>query len=195
MVAIGDYAALRIALSEHVSHRNIAPVLPRLVQMAESALNHELRTRYQITYDTLTFVSGVSNLPDDFLEFAHLYGLNGQQYRSGPLSTSRSLTTQWSRYSIDGTKVYIDGFSGDRDLVYFAKLPSLIDSPNTNWLLVNYPDVYLYAIGLEAAKHLKDADLAASSKEFLTEAMGSLKVDDDRARWANTTVRVQGINP
>lgn len=196
MTAIATYGDLRAALSEHVNHRNISSVLPRLVQMAESYLNREMRTRYQITYGTLTFTSGVANLPEDFLEFAHLYGLNGSQYRSGPLSTSRALSTQWSRYSIDGSKVYIDGFSGGRDLVYFAKLPTLtVGNSTTNWLLTRYPDVYLYAVGLEAAKHLKDADLLTITKTLLDDSLLSVRVDDDRARWSNTTVRVQGINP
>lgn len=195
MTAIANYGELRAALSDHIGHRNVSAVLPRLVQMAESYLNRELRTRYQITYATLTLASGVANLPADFLEMAHLYGLNGFQYRSGPLSTSRSLPTQYSRYSVDGTKIYIDGFSGDRDIAYFAKLPTLTASPNTNWLLVNYPEVYLYAVGLEAAKYLKDADLLTISKALLEDSLRSVRVDDDRARWSNTTVRVQGINP
>ncbi len=79
MSAIDDYGALRVALSEHVGHRNISAQLPRLVQMAEARLNQKLRTRYQITYGTLTFTNGSSSLPSDFLEVAHVYGPNVYQ--------------------------------------------------------------------------------------------------------------------
>lgn len=195
MVAFSNYSSLRLAISEHVSHRNIASVLPRLVQMAESSLNRKLRTRHQITYATLTFTDGEATLPSNFLEFVSVYGLNGTLYRSGPVADSQESGTMHSRYTIDGSNVLINGYSGDRDIVYFAKLASLISSPHNNWLLSNYPDVYLYAIGLEAAKHLKDAELVAVTLPLLDDAMRSLKTDDDRARWANTTVRVQGLTP
>jgi hypothetical protein len=195
MAAFSNYAGLRLALSEHVSHRNIASVLPRLVQMAESSLNRQLRTRYQITTDTLTFTDGSAALPDDFLEMVSVYGLNGFQYRSGPIADSQESGTMLYRYTVDGSNILINGYSGDRDIVYFAALPSLLNSPNTNWLLSTYPEVYLYAIGLEAARHLKDPELVAFSENELAKALKSVKIDDDRARWANTTVRVAGLTP
>lgn len=196
MVAIANYGELRSALSDYVDHRNISTVLPRLVQTAESKLNRELRTRYQITSATLTFANGTVDLPADFLEMSDLYGTNGYQYRSGPLSDAQRWGSQFSRYSIDGASLNIKGFSGDRLIQYFAALPTLTaSSATTNWLLDRYPDVYLYAVGLEAARHLKDATLLDLTKGFLADAMRSLKVDDDRARWSNTTVRVQGVTP
>lgn len=196
MTALSNYGELRLALSDYVDHRNISSVLPRLVQMAESKLNSELRTRYQITSTTLTLANGTVPLPADFLEMADVYGLNGYQYRSGPLSDAQRLASQFSRYSINSGSLAINGFSGDRQIDYYAALPTLTtSSATTNWLLTRYPDVYLYAVGMEAAKHLKDAELLAISKTLLDDAMRSLKVDDDRARWSNTTVRVHGITP
>ncbi|WP_375413085.1 hypothetical protein [uncultured Bradyrhizobium sp.] len=196
MTAIANYGELKVALSDYVDQRNIAYVLPRLVQQAESRLNRELRTRFQLTTTALTLVSGAVALPSDFLEMAHVYGTNGYQYRSGPLSDSMRTTSQYSRYSIDDSDININGYSGGRTIAYFAKLPTLTTSnATTNWLLANYPDVYLYAVGFEAAKYLKDAELIAASKAALDDALLSVRVDDDRARWSNTTVRVQGINP
>lgn len=196
MVAIANYGELRVALSDFIGHRNVSSVLPRLVQMAESYLNRELRTRFQITTAPLTLASGVVSLPSDFLEMAHVYGTNGYQYRSGPLSDSQRTTSQYSRYSIDASNLNINGYSGNRTVTYFAALPTLTTSNSTtNWLLTRYPDVYLYALAVEAAKHLKDADLLSVSKQLLDDSLRSVKIDDDRARWSNTTVRTQGINP
>ncbi len=194
--AIANYGNLREALSDYIGHRNISAVLTRLVRMAESFLNRELRTRFQITTTPLTLAGGAVALPSDFLEMAHVYGTNGYQYRSGPLSDSMRTTSQYSRYSVDGTNVNINGYSGDRTVTYFASLPTLTTgNATTNWLLTRYPDVYLYAVGVEAAKHLKDADLLALSKEMLADSMRSVRIDDERARWSNTTVRVASISP
>lgn len=196
MVAIANYGELRQAVSDHVDHRNISAVLPRLVQMAESYLNRELRTRFQIATGTLTFTNGTAALPADFLEMAHLFGSAGYQYRSGPLSDSLRLGSMYSRYSIDGSTIHINGFNGDRSFDYFAALPTVVGpATTTNWLLLRYPDVYLYAIGVEAAKYLRDTALLDISRSLLADAMKATKVDDDRSRWSNTTVRVQGITP
>lgn len=196
MAALADYLDLRFAVSDHVGNRSISDVMPRLVQSAESMLNKKLRCRQQITATTLTFVNGVVALPADFVEMSAVYGLNGYKMHAGLLADARRCGSQWSKYSIDGTSIHINGFSGAKDIEYYAKLPTLTTSPSTtNWLLQEAPDVYLYAVGLEAAKFLKDVDLTQATKLLLDDAMQSLAVDDERARWANSTVRVQGLTP
>jgi hypothetical protein len=196
MAAFADYLDLRFAVSDHVGNRSISDVMPRLVQMAESSLNRKLRTRQQITYETLTLVSGSVALPTDFLEMLHVFGDNGKQLRAGSLADIQREGSQYYRYAIDGSNLLIKGYSGDRDIEYYAALPTLTTSASTtNWLLADYPEVYLYAVGLEAAKFLKDADLGVATNQLLDAALSSVKIDDDRARWANTTVRVQGCTP
>lgn len=174
MAVFNDYLDLRFAVGEHVGNRSISDVVPRLVQQAESLLNRQLRTRNQITDATLTFVDGVAPLPADFLEILDVSG----------------------RYTVKGPHILIQGFSGDRAIRYYAKLPTLTTSASTsNWLLEQYPDAYLYSVGMEAAKFLRDADLVAATTPLLAQALSSVKVDDDRARWATATVQVQGCTP
>jgi hypothetical protein len=196
MSALADYLDLRFAVGDHVGNRNLSDVIPRFVQTAEAYLNKELRCRQMITAATLTFTDGSVALPADFLEMLHVYGLNGYQMHAGSLADARRPGSMWSKYSIDGTNIYINGYSGDRDIEYYAKLSTLTASPTTsNWLLADCPNVYLYAVGLEAAKFIKDVDLAAATKTLLDGAMAELRVGDERARWANSVVRVQGCNP
>ena len=196
MSALLDYLDLRFAVTDHVGNRNISDVMPRLVQMAESSLNKKLRCRQQITADTLTFTDGVADLPDDFAEMSSVYGLNGRKMRASILGDARRSGSEYAKYSIDSSKIYIYGFSGDRDIEYYAKLPTLTTSASaSNWLLQEAPDVYLYAVGLEAAKFLKDVDLTQATKTLLDDALQSLAIDDERARWANSVVRVQGPTP
>lgn len=196
MTALADYLDLRFAVSDHVGNRTISDVFPRLVQTAEVNLNRRLRLRQQITYATLTFVNGAAPLPADFLEMIHVFDSLGKQLRAGSLAEAQIVGSQYWRYAIDGTNIVQNGYSGTRNVEYFAALPTLTASPSsTNWLLSLAPDVYLYACGLEAAKFLKDVDLAQATKVLLDDAMASIRVQDERARWANSTVRVQGLTP
>lgn len=196
MGALADYLDLRFAVGDHVGNRNLSDVMPRLVQQAETYLNKELRCRQQVTYTTLTFVNGSSSLPADFLEMITVFDGFNSPMRATQLADQRRLSSQWSKYSIDGSKIYINGYSGDRDIQYYAKLATLTAGPTTsNWLLADSSDVYLYAVALEAAKFLKDVDLATATKTLLDGAMSELRLGDDRARWANSVVRVQACTP
>lgn len=191
-----DYLDLKIAVSEHVNNRNISDVMKRLVQQAESNLNRQLRTRKQITSDTLTFTNGAATLPTDFLEMINVYDGNGQPMRAGTLSGNKAYGANYWRYSINGSQVLIEGISGDRDIEYYAALPTITSSVSgSNWLLQQYPDVYLYASGLEAAKFLRDAELVTATQALLAQSMTTLMADDEKARWSNATVRVVGATP
>lgn len=174
MPAFQNLIDLRFAVSDHVGNRAISDVFPRLVEMAEHDFNSRLRTRMQIKDATLLFEDGVSPLPLDYLE---MYELGGS-------------------YSVDGFNVSIPGCGGDRTVKYYAKLPSLTCSPTaSNWLLSRYPSAYLYGVGLQAAKHLRDSDLAVVTSSLYAEALDLLRVDDERARWSTASVRVQGMTP
>lgn len=196
MAALADYLDLRLAVSDHVGNRNLSDVMPRLVQMAEAYLNKELRCRQQVTYAALVFADGAAPLPDDFLEIITVFDDFNNPMRATQLADQRRLGSMYSRYSIDGTNININGYTGNRDIQYYAKLATLTASPTTsNWLLADYPEVYLYAVGMQAAKFLKDVDLAQATKTLLDAAMSELRLGDERARWANSVVRVQGCTP
>jgi hypothetical protein len=196
MAVFADYLDLRVAVSEAVGNRNISDVMPRLVQMAESMLNQKLRHRSQITSATLTFASGVSPLPADFLEMINVFGLYGAAMRAGSIADVSRCGSEYSRYAINGTDILIYGLDGDRDITYFAKIPTITTSvSSSNWLLADYPSVYLHAAALEAAKFLRDAELAQAEQALLTQALNDMKIDDDRARWSNATVRIQMVTP
>lgn len=196
MAALADYLDLRFAVGDAVGNRNLSDVFPRLIQMAEAYLNKELRTRQQITSVTLTFTNGAAPLPADFLEMLHVFGTSQEQLRDSTLADSRRVGSMWDRYSVDGGSIYIDGLNGTRDIKYYAKIPTLTASPTTsNWLLADSPDVYLHATTLEAAKFIKDVELAQATKVLLDNAMNELRIADERWRWSNSTVRVAGVTP
>lgn len=179
MAAFQNIIDLRFGVSDLVGNRAISDVFPRLVEMAENDFNSRFRTRQQLMDATLFFEDGVSPLPPDFLE---LYEVKGRWANSACQVGSFDIT--------------IPCAGGDVDVQYYAKLPTITCSPTaTNWLLARHPDVYLYGTALQAAKHLRDAELAVQLSSLYSEAVNLLRVDDERARWGAATVRVQGVTP
>lgn len=197
MAVFAGYFDLRVAVADHVGNRNISDVMSRLTQAAEAWLNQKLRAREQITMDTVAFTSGVGALPADYLEMIALYDTSGRcPLTQGTLQEVKRINSPYWRYAIDGSSVYLYGVTGSRNIEYYASLPTISSSSSgSNWLLQKYPNVYLYAVGLEAAKFLRDAELTQATAALLQGAMNDLKIDDERAQWGNGAVRLQMQTP
>lgn len=196
MGAFHDALDLKTAVGDHVGNRQISDVWPRLVKMAEDDLNSKLRVRQMITDATLTFDEGVSPLPLDFLEILHVYGPCGYQMRAGMQADYLRPGSGYNQYQIGPLNITIRGFEGEKDIQYYARIPTLSRSLSAcNWLLSQYSNVYLYGVALQAAKYLKDVELALATDQLYAAELANLRIDDERARWSNSVVRVQGMTP
>jgi len=197
MAVFADQLDLRTAVVEAVGSTKIVDVWPRILQFAEHEINRRSRNRQQITSDDLTFTAGVATLPADFLEMINLYyDGNGTEMVQAPLSTVKRAYSNYSFYAIDGSSVVINGFTGDKAIEYYAKVPTISASlTDTNWLLAAYPDVYMAVCAFEAAKYVKNAELGAIYERMSAQAFDSMKIDSDRARYSQAAVRVAGCTP
>ena len=173
-MAFADALDLRTAVVEAVGDPTIVDAWDRLVKLAESKLNRRLRTRFQLVTLTGVPVGSDIMLPADFLEMAGLY----QGGRKLAWAPGYRLTP------------------GSYDIVYYAALPTLSgDLTASNWLLESYPDVYLYALATEASLHMRDAAQGQVYGGMTDAALRSVYVDDERARYGGTVLRVAGATP
>lgn len=194
-MAFADFLDLRTAVLEHVGRTDIADVMVRLTQIAEARFNRDFRHRDQIASATVTFTSGTGPLPADFLEAIGLYDANGAEYVQQPMQSQRP-TGSRGYFTIKGSNIELRGYSGDLTLDYYEQVDTITgSSTGTNWLLTKYPEVYLYGVGFEAAKYLKDVELAAQTKALYDEARREADGNDHAARYSRARVRVQGVTP
>jgi len=192
MAAFKDYLDLRLAVSDLVGSRTISDVMPRLVAMAEADLNRKLRCRQMIVTDTLYFEEGEAQLPANYLEMIGLQVGPHRRIKQGSLTQARD----GRAYAVTGSYIYLSNGTFEAQADYYARLTPLKCSPAcTNWLLSDYPDVYLYAVALQAAKHLRDPETAMTLTPMLGDAVQATRVDDERAQWAQGVVRVAGVTP
>lgn len=191
MPVYADQIDLRHAVASHCGDFTLTDQFKPDLLQAEARLNQRLRMRQMITDDTLTFASGEAALPSDFLEMINVYDAYRCPMRATSIANVQRSGQQYGRYAIDGSNVLIYGLTGDRDITYFAKLPTLSTSDTTtNWLLTQYPDIYLYAVAWQVLIRAKNVELAGATKELLEDAIKSARVDDERSRWANGTVNL-----
>lgn len=196
MTAFADYLDLRTNVLEVVGRSDITDVFDRITKMAEARLNRELRLRDQITSTSVVVSSGTGTLPSDFLEMIGVFNASGYEFVQQPIQPQ--LVTNYSFYSIDGSNIIAN--DATYTVKYYAKLSTLTAGATTsNWLLQKYPEVYLYAVAAEAAKHPAggniNIELAQGLASLRDDAIRDARADDDRARYSRARVRVVGNTP
>lgn len=143
--------------------------IPDFIALFEATANTELplRTRFNTKTVTITLMSGsqLITLPSDFLEAKTFLNTTPVPQKIVPIFNATSLYTQVSNPSATGDPegVTITGnyaeFAPIADQTYavktyyYAKIPALA-TYETNWLLANFPNVYLFGSLLAAEAFL-----------------------------------------
>lgn len=194
MTAFTDFLDLQTAVVEHVQRPDIADVFPRLVKLAEVAFNRRVRCREQVTTSSLVVTGGVATLPTDFQEVIGVYDEAGAEYIAQPLQELRK-TQSKGYYSISGSTLTTKN-DETLTLQYYAKVPTISATmTDSNWLLQKAPGLYLYGVGLEAAKYVRDAEIAQATMPFLEMEFAALAAEDAQQRYSRARVRMQGVTP
>lgn len=194
MAVFTDLIDLQTAVVEHVQNDSVVDVMPRLVQLAEVAFNRRLRCREQITTAAITVASGVAPLPVDFEEAIGVYNGAGIEYIQQPLQAVKASQTA-GYYAISGSNLVAKN-DGVLSLEYYAKIPTISASmTDSNWLILKHPGLYLYGVGLEAAKYLRDVETATATASFLEMEFTAASGEDQTQRFSRARVRVQGATP
>lgn len=204
MSVFADALDLRTAVVEN-SDETIVDVWPRLVRQAENQINYRLRVREMIKGPSVvTFVNGVAPFPSDFLE---VIDLSRNQFDSSNQSAiafermNQSNVRGRFLYSEDKFTVTEDGFrmtgfEGDRNIFYYAKLPSIAGSlTDSNDILQKYPELYEYAITVQAARFIKDLNLLQAYTAMLGDAILLARQQSNAERFGAGKVRVNGVTP
>jgi hypothetical protein len=192
-MALDTYAALQAAVADYLARSDLTSQIPDFITLNESRMNKVLRTRYQETVSTITIDAATEALPTDFLE-ARTFVLSSSPnvvlefmsptdlettYASGAAGRPLNFAIIGSNFKFGPTPDAT--YSGS--LTYYAKIPALSDSNTTNWLLTNYPDLYLYGTLMEAAPFCASDDRIPIWMGLYDRAIAGLSQADERARW------------
>lgn len=194
MTAFTDFLDLQAAVVEHVRDASIADVFPRLVKLAEVTFNRRLRCREQVTTAALVITSGAAALPSDYAAHMGVFDGAGVEYVQQPVQALQGAQSR-GYYAVSGSSIIAKN-DETLSLIYYAKVPTLTTSLTTsNWLLQKHPGVYLYGVGLEAAKYLRQVDVAEATASFLDMEIKDANGQDAQERYGRSRVRVQGPTP
>lgn len=189
-MALSNYTELESAISNWTHRSDLVSIVPELIKLAEIRINGDLDARLQDSTVTLATVASNPNvtLPDDLINIRTIYIdsdsdivlklVTPDEMRVAYPSSS---TGRPSVYSLVGNKVVLAPTPDavyNIGMVYKAKVPALSDLNPTNWLLTNFPNVYLFAALCECATFIKDDSRIPLWEQKYQEAIGAVNAQD-----------------
>lgn len=202
-MAITTYAELQAAAANWLIRADLTARIPEFIALGESRLNRVLRKRQSEVDRSLTATAGSRYiaLPSDYEEALNLWIVRTTGREVVPRFIDPALleTTTTAgeplRWTIDGTNL---AFEKPCDQAYSYTLRmlakfQLTDAFPTNFLLSDYPDVYLFATLCEAAPFLRDAELAQIYEAKLTRAIAEVNAKEARSRAQQTLSTEPGV--
>jgi hypothetical protein len=172
-MAISTFDELVIGIGTWLERGDLTARAPDFIAMAEAPMNRVIRRREMETRATSVLDPGDQYfaVPSDFIEEKSFSLSDGscswdldpqpeEVLDAEPLATGKP-----RQYAVTGNAFHVyptPAATYTTKLIYFARIPALGPSQQTNWLLTKHPDVYLYGALTQAAPYLED-DTGSSS--------------------------------
>jgi hypothetical protein len=178
-MTLANLGELRGAIEDTLARNDLQSLFPGAVRKFESKFNTAVRIAEMEVAATLDVTNGVATLPSGFLE---LRNVQGQE--SNPT------------YYLSGTSLVFTSNAPDTvDVLYYSKLPALVNDSDTNWLLLGYPHLYEYGVAAELGLPLQDSSIIQLNKALYESALGELKDADLGRRWGGASIVLTSPTP
>jgi len=186
-MSVTNYGELKSTIADFLNRSDLTSVIPTFIDFAEAEFNRNLRVRQMVLRAEAQIDARFSAVPADFIEAKDLVIVTTNPVQPLEFITQQEMAQNRNTiYTAASTPKYFSVVGGQFEFVptpdqqyslemsYFAKIDALSDDADTNWLLTDYPDIYLYTSLMHSAPYLKDderigvwAQLAAKAREEL----------------------------
>lgn len=154
-MAIGNYGQLKSAIAAWTAKSNLVDVIPDFISLAEANIRRDVRCRAMEASATGTLSAATLAFPARLVEIRRVLLDGRAQKYVTPEVWARVDDAKTEQYSVLGQTIQFQSGSATYQVDYFRSFESFSAEGDTNWLLTNYPDVYLFASLAEAADHFK----------------------------------------
>lgn len=153
-MAIGNYGQLKTAVSNWMHRSDLTDIIPDFVSLAEARIARDIRCRamYQQASGSLSAITLAQ--PTGYLEAVRVVLNNTTLRYVTPDRFYSSRQYQTDLYTIEGQSFVFQSASGDYQIDYYGAFTPFSDEADANWLLTNYPDIYLFAALHEATVYV-----------------------------------------
>mgnify|MGYP003637945251 CR=1 FL=1 len=195
-MTLTTYAGLQSAIADFLDRQDLTASIPTFIALAEARISRDLsHWKQEVRLDT-TYSARYQDVPSDFIEAMSLHLTDG-----GRIMTMAATEMQERRgttnneagkpASVRLTAGQFELFptpdaSYNVSLLYRARIPALADDATSNWLLLDAPDVLLYAALGQSAPYLKDDSRLSVWAALYQSAVDALNAESKSAKSIGT---------
>jgi hypothetical protein len=203
-VSITTYTELKSAVADFLNRQDLASAIPTFISLAESSFNRDIRHWRMDVRTSITLDAQFVDLPSGWLETVKIVNATGegpQELELIPLAemderrfASNNTAGAPRFYAINGGKIELyptpsEAFTAS--ITYVQKPTALSTSNASNWLLENFPDVYLYGSLAHSAPYLQEDSRLGVWAALYQQALSAINLDSDRAKYSGTGLRMK----
>lgn len=190
-MAITNYAELKAEVASWIHRTDLETKIPDFIYLAEKKISNNIRSRQLEVSTNIATVAGEKEveLPADFTSAKSIQISGTINTILSQVPVNRLLqynaynetgTPQF--YSIQNNSLILSPIPDDIysiNLVYYQDLVPLSGTTLTNWVLDDYPYIYLYGALIEASIFTNDPELMNFYQQKFNEAISDM--------WANNS--------
>lgn len=201
-MALGNYTELKEAVADWLARSDLDDRIPDFIRMAEAMFNREIRHRSMQARSETTLTAGDSyvGLPANFREMITVTVESDPRRVLDPIN-QLDFDRRYGNaqglprgYYIAGDEIRI-GPPSDSDytleILYYQNIPPLGGTQTNNWLLTDWPDVYLYGALIHTAPFIKEDSRLSTWFGAYREAANKLEEDSKHGLFGSgQTMRI-----
>lgn len=201
---MSTYSQLVSDVSDWLNRDDLAGVIPSFVRLCEAEIRRKVRVRAMETTADITVDAQTVALPTGFIE-ARRFSLNetngALEYlppeRLWESNLASESAGQPTAFTIEGDNfVFAPTPSGTYTgkLLYYKAFTAFSADADTNWLLDNAYDVYLYGSLLHSAPYIGDDERIQLWERMYQTAVGTLNTSDSWGRVGGSSRKRTGLS-
>lgn len=168
--------------------------IPAMILFVESMVDRHIKigrgSKRVLMNPNLDTEEGYYSLPEDF-NSARVLRVNGCPVSY--MTPEQILVTKAQHFSILANQLYITNIvEGDTiELVYVQKVSPISPDNPTNWMLTEYPDLYMCGMMYWLERFVKNYDVAEGWMSHMVRIMDEIILADAEDRWSGHTLQVR----
>lgn len=187
-MTFATFGELKTELADLLDTPEFAAKIPGWVRLAEAYLSRRLRSHEAVRVRNFTLDGERESLPDLYQSMVAfrltetprklVYVSPDQMDDAFDAGAKQAGVPAY--YTIIGDDIYVsprpDGAYQAR-MIYRERLEPLSSDSDSNWLLEQHPDLYLYASALQAAPYLKDDDRLGMWQAIVNDTIDAINAE------------------
>jgi len=203
-MSVTNYGELKSTIADFLNRSDLTSVIPTFIDFAEAEFNRNLRVRQMVLRAEAQIDARFSAVPADFIEAKDLVIVTTNPVTPLEFITQQEMAQERNTtYTAAATPKYFSVVGSQFEFVptpdqqyslemsYFAKIDALSDDADTNWLLTDYPDIYLYTSLMHSAPYLKDDERIGVWSQLAAKAREELIARDASSSFNGSTPRIK----